>query len=95
MSELKEAFIKTYGQVKDLQAVKSLLRICPIGAHSDYQSGRVTGMTLNAAVDMVYSPREDNFVQIQSKDFPDRNFFRMDMIQNIFQDSGDHIFVVP
>ena len=28
MSELKEAFIKTYGQVKDLQAVKSPLGIC-------------------------------------------------------------------
>lgn len=55
--------------------MKSLLRICPIGAHLDYQSGRVTGMTLNAAVDMVYSPREDNFVQIQSKDFPDNELF--------------------
>lgn len=32
-------------------------------------------MTLNAAVDMVYSPREDNFVQIQSKDFPDNELF--------------------
>lgn len=55
MPNLMETFIAEYGSSNDLRAVKSPLRICPIGAHSDYQGGRVTGMTLDASVDTVYT----------------------------------------
>ncbi|MGK0713962.1 galactokinase family protein [Aerococcus urinaeequi] len=48
MPNLKETFISEYNTSDDLRAVKSPLRICPIGAHSDYQNGRVTGMTIDA-----------------------------------------------
>ncbi|KAF3302240.1 hypothetical protein FPV21_01800 [Carnobacterium sp. PL12RED10] len=46
--------------LNDLRVVESKLIICPIGVHSDYQSGIVTGMTLDASVDMVYTPHKDN-----------------------------------
>lgn len=75
MSKLIDTFNAEYGHSDDLRAVKSPLRICPIGAHSDYQGGRVTGMTIDASVDMVYAPREDNYIQIQSMDFPDKEIF--------------------
>lgn len=55
-----ETFMVEYDYLNDLRAVESKLIICPIGAHSDYQSGIVTGMTLDASVDMVYTPRKDN-----------------------------------
>lgn len=32
-------------------------------------------MTLDASVDMVCTPREDNYVQIQSLDFPSKEIF--------------------
>lgn len=32
-------------------------------------------MTLDASVDMVYTPREDNYVQILSLDFPYKEIF--------------------
>lgn len=75
MPNLMETFIAEYGTSNDLRAVNSALRICPIGVHSDYQGGRVTGMTLDASADMVYAPREDYYVQIQSLDFPDKEIF--------------------
>lgn len=65
MSNLLDTFIAKYDQSEKIRVVKSPLRICPMGAHSDYQGGRVTGMTLDASVDMVYAPREDNYVEIQ------------------------------
>ena len=61
----------------DLRAVRSPLRICPIGAHSDFQGGRVTGMTINASVDMVYAPREDGYIIVHSLDFPDKKYFHL------------------
>jgi len=65
-----------YGD-KDVRGVRSPLRVCPIGAHSDYQGGRVTGMTLDASVDMVYSPREDGYMYVRSMDFPDKEYFHI------------------
>lgn len=75
MSKLISYLKKEYEKTDKLRAVRSPLRVCPIGAHSDYQNGRVTGMTFDASVDMVYAPREDNYVQIQSKDFPNKEIF--------------------
>ncbi|WP_177192511.1 galactokinase family protein [Desemzia incerta] len=61
MKALIEKFQRIYGKA-DIRAVRSPLRICPIGAHSDHQLGRVTGMTIDASVDMVYSPTDDGYV---------------------------------
>lgn len=57
---LMETFMNEYDSSNDLRVVKSPRSICPIGAHSDYQGGTVTRMTLDANVDMIYEPREDN-----------------------------------
>lgn len=70
-------FKKEFEEESDIRAVRSPLRVCPIGAHSDYQGGFVTGMTIDASVDMVYSPREDGYVNIRSMDFPDKEYFHL------------------
>lgn len=61
----------------DIRSVKSPLRICPIGAHSDHQLGKVTGMTLDASVDLVYTPTDDGYIHIRSLDFPDKEHFHV------------------
>lgn len=76
MMVLYDEFRK-YFDDQEIYGVKSPLRICPIGAHSDYQDGLVTGFTLDASVDMIYSPREDGYINIRSMDFPDREYFHV------------------
>lgn len=51
--------------------------MCPIGAHSDYQGGKVTGITLDASIDMIYSPREYGYLDIRSVDFPDQEYYNL------------------
>ena len=46
MTNLIEMFIAEYKTSDDLLAVKSRLRICPIGAHSNYQNGKLQGWKL-------------------------------------------------
>ncbi|MFW3454687.1 hypothetical protein ACN68H_06990 [Aerococcus viridans] len=75
MPNLEEMFIQNYGYSETLRAAEPPLRICPIGAYFDYQNGRLIGMTIDVSVDMIYSSREVNYVQIQSKDFPDKEIF--------------------
>lgn len=77
LEKIIEKFQGTYGDA-DVRAVRSPLRICPIGAHSDHQLGCVTGMTLDASVDMVYSPTDDGYVRVESQDFPDKEYFHID-----------------
>lgn len=77
MKELMEIFKNSHPNETDIRAVRSPLRICPLGAHSDHQDGRVTGMTLNSSVDLVYAPSEDGFIRVQSLDFPDEEQFHV------------------
>ncbi|WP_368646195.1 hypothetical protein AB4027_04750 [Alkalibacterium putridalgicola] len=76
MKELVE-LLKKETEATDIRAVKSPLRICPIGAHSDHQLGKVTGMTLDASVDLVYTPDDSGYVHIRSLDFPDKEYFHL------------------
>lgn len=55
--------------------VISPLRICPLGAHVDHQHGLVTGMTLDAAVNLVYVPEENGYLRVRSLDFPEDEYF--------------------
>ncbi|AMB99066.1 hypothetical protein AWM75_03195 [Aerococcus urinaehominis] len=76
MLHLKEEFAKRYHS-DDIRAVRSPLRIAPIGAHSDFQNGRALGLTINASVDMVYAPSDDGYIQVNSMDFPDKEYFHL------------------
>ena len=76
MKSLIDKIKETYSNT-DVRAVRSPLRICPIGAHSDHQGGLVTGMTLNASVDMIYAPSEDGYIRLKSLDFADKDYFHI------------------
>ncbi len=78
MKELIQVFKETNQEIEDIRAVRSPLRICPIGAHSDHQGGNVSGMTLDASVDLVYTPSDDGYIKIRSLDFPDQEYFHLD-----------------
>ena len=47
-------------------------RICPIGAHSDHQLGKITGMAINKGVHIAYGPKENGVIEIQSLQFEKR-----------------------
>ncbi|MDR3591498.1 MAG: galactokinase family protein [Negativicutes bacterium] len=65
---------------EEIRLVKSPLRICPLGAHVDHQHGLVTGMALQASVNLAYCPNPDGYIRIQSLDFPDEEYFHLDNV---------------
>ena len=44
-------------------------RICPIGAHSDHQHGKVSGIAIDKGITVAYTPTEDGTVQLASLNF--------------------------
>ena len=47
-------------------------RICPIGAHSDHQLGKITGMAINAGVRIAYGEKQNGVVELSSAQFDKR-----------------------
>jgi galactokinase/galacturonokinase len=47
-------------------------RVCPIGAHSDHQLGKITGFAIDKGVRLAYAPKENGVVEMQSLQFPKR-----------------------
>lgn len=70
-----KTFIVEYDSSKDLRLAKLPLSVSPIGAQSDESGGSVIGITLDALVDLIYTLRENHFIQIQSLNFPNKEIF--------------------
>lgn len=47
-------------------------RVCPIGAHSDHQLGKITGIAINKGIHIAYGPKENGVIEIQSQQFDKR-----------------------
>ncbi|MFP4010825.1 MAG: galactokinase family protein [Spirochaetaceae bacterium] len=82
MDQLAESYKRKFGSVPT-RAVRSPLRICPLGAHVDHQDGIVSGMALTDSVDLVYSTEEDGYLRVQSLDFPDEEYFHVDQVPDM------------
>lgn len=47
-------------------------RVCPIGAHSDHQLGKITGFAINKGIHMAYGEKHNGVVEVQSLQFDKR-----------------------
>lgn len=91
---MKDLSLKLVEKFKatDIRAVRSPLRICPLGAHVDHQGGLVTGVALDSSINLVYTPSIDGYIRIQSQDFPDEEMFHLDHVPEVIPGSwGNYI----
>ncbi|MBO4558420.1 MAG: hypothetical protein J5693_07420, partial [Bacteroidales bacterium] len=47
-------------------------RICPIGAHSDHNLGKITGLAIDKGIHIAFSPKQNGVVEMTSLQFPKR-----------------------
>ena len=47
-------------------------RICPIGAHSDHNLGKITGFAIDKGIHIAYAPKQNGVVEMTSLQFPKR-----------------------
>lgn len=65
------AFTKTYKKPPSHTAFTPY-RICPLGAHSDHQLGKITGFAIDKGIYIAYGPKQNGVVEIASLQFPKR-----------------------
>ena len=47
-------------------------RICPLGAHSDHQLGKITGLAIDKGIHIAYRTKRSGIVELRSLQFPKR-----------------------
>ncbi len=67
----EERFYAIYG--KDATGLSfAPYRICPIGAHSDHNLGKITGFAIDKGIHIAFRPKHNGVVEMQSLQFPKR-----------------------
>ena len=61
-------------------------RICPIGAHSDHNLGKITGLAINAGIHIAFRPKQNGVIEMSSLQFPKRAQWH---IKEIGEKTGD------
>ncbi len=66
-----KAFTKLYNKKPDYTAFTPY-RICPIGAHTDHQLGKITGFAIDKGIHIAYGANANGMVELQSLQFDKR-----------------------
>lgn len=67
-------------------------RICPIGAHSDHQLGKITGFAINKGIHIAYGPKENGVIEIRSLQFEGRTQWHVEATPKTKEnDWADHL----
>lgn len=86
-----EAFEKTYKKQPQFTAFTPY-RICPIGAHSDHQLGKITGFAIDKGIHIAYGPKENGVIEIKSLQFDKRAQWHVAATPSTKQDDwADHL----
>ena len=67
----EERFFKIYGKAPEGLSF-SPYRICPIGAHSDHNLGKITGLAIDKGIHIAFRPKQNGVIEMQSLQFPKR-----------------------
>ena len=67
----EQRFSQTYGREAEAMAFCPY-RICPIGAHSDHNLGKITGLAIDKGIHIAYSPKHNGVVELSSIQFEKR-----------------------
>lgn len=81
----EERFFEIYGKEPEGLAF-SPYRICPIGAHSDHNLGKITGFAIDQGIHIAYRPKKNGVVEMVSLQFPKRAQWH---IKEISGETGD------
>lgn len=67
-------------------------RICPIGAHSDHNLGKITGFAIDKGICIACGPKQNGVVEISSLQFPKRAQWHVNSIPPVKEnDWADHL----
>ena len=86
----EEKFFEIYGKEPEDIAF-SPYRVCPIGAHSDHNLGKITGFAIDKGIHIAYKPKMNGVVEMVSLQFPKRAQWHIKAIGDKTGDWADYL----
>ena len=87
----EEVFFEVYKQYPTGTAFCPY-RVCPMGAHSDHQYGKITGFAINKGIHISYSAKHNGIIEVRSLNFPKRAQFHINQVPETKQnDWADYL----
>ena len=77
----EQRFVEIYGRDPEGLAFCPY-RICPIGAHSDHNLGKITGFAIDKGIHIAYAPKHNGVVEMVSLQFPKRAQWHIASVPN-------------
>ena len=91
MEKAVRAFEQIYKKTPEYTAFTPY-RVCPIGAHSDHQLGRITGFAINKGINIAYGPKDNGVIEVQSIQFDGPAQWHVEATpKNKVNDWADHL----
>ncbi|MHB1151393.1 MAG: GHMP family kinase ATP-binding protein [Eubacteriales bacterium] len=87
---LLELYCKNHN-IKSIDIIFTPYRICPIGAHSDHQYGKILGMAIDKGITIAYTPTDNGNIELISLNFPDKIQFNVNNIPPKQNDWADYL----
>ncbi len=85
-----EKFFEIYG--RDTCGTSfSPYRICPIGAHSDHNLGKITGFAIDKGIHIAYCPKQNGVIEMTSLQFPKRAQWHIKEVGSKTGDWADYL----
>lgn len=67
-------------------------RVCPLGAHSDHQLGKITGFAIDKGIRIAYGPKQNGIVEVKSLQFDKRAQWHVSLTPEHKEDDwADHL----
>lgn len=86
----EQRFSEIYG--RDPEGLSfSPYRVCPIGAHSDHNLGKITGFAIDKGIHIAFRPKENGVVEMTSLQFPKRAQWHIASIPDKQNDWADYL----
>ena len=91
MSNAQQEFERIYARAPQAVAFTPY-RICPLGAHSDHQLGKITGFAIDKGIYIAYGPKQNGVVELRSLQFDGRVQWHVGATPEVKQDDwADHL----
>lgn len=74
-----EVFYSTYSR-EPADIAFCPYRVCPMGAHSDHQYGKITGLAIDKGIHIAYGPKLNGVIEVSSLQFPKRAQWHLNAI---------------
>ena len=91
MITAQQEFERIYGRAPQNVAFTPY-RVCPLGAHSDHQLGKITGFAIDKGIHIAYGPKQNGVVELYSMQFEGRVQWHVAATPEVKQDDwADHL----